>query len=318
MKISEGCNNKCSFCIIPNLRGRLASRPLGDVMREAERLVAAGVQELLVISQDTSAYGLDLGYAKSAWRGEERETRFLALADSLGSLGVWVRLHYVYPYPHVDQVLPLMADGRVLPYLDIPFQHASPSILKAMRRPAHGEKTLERIARWREICPDLAIRSTFIVGFPGETEEDFALLLDWLKEARLARAGCFKYEAVEGAAANALPGAVPAEVKEERWHRFMATQREVSREVMAARVGRIVDVIIDEAGDEGATGRSQWDAPEIDGSVFLIGATGVEPGDIVRARVTRTDEYDAWAEPVEVAPRHARRPVPSPRLRGEG
>ena len=210
VKISEGCNNKCSFCIIPNLRGRLKSRALGDVMREAERLVAAGVQELLVISQDTSAYGLDLGYARSAWRGEERETRFFALAEALGSLGVWVRLHYVYPYPHVDQVLPLMADGHVLPYLDIPFQHASPAILKAMRRPAHGEKTLERIARWREICPDLAIRSTVIVGFPGETEEDFAELLAWLSEAKLARVGCFKYEDVAGAAANALSGQVPA------------------------------------------------------------------------------------------------------------
>ena len=206
LKISEGCNNACSFCIIPQLRGRLESRPIGPVMREAERLVEAGVKELLVISQDTSAYGLDIGYAKSKWRGEEIETRFLALAEALGSLGVWVRLHYVYPYPHVDRVVELMADGRVLPYLDIPFQHASPSVLKAMRRPAHREKTLARIARWREICPDLAIRSTFIVGFPGETEQDFALLLDWLSEARLARVGCFKYENVDGAAANALAG----------------------------------------------------------------------------------------------------------------
>jgi len=318
LKISEGCNNRCSFCIIPQLRGRLASRPANQVMAEAERLVAAGVKELLVISQDTSAYGLDIKYAESRWKGRPLAARFLDLTRALGSLGAWVRLHYVYPYPHVDAALPLMAEGKILPYLDIPFQHASPRVLKAMRRPAHQERTLERLAQWREACPDLAVRSTFIVGFPGETEEDFRLLLDWLKAARLARVGCFKYEAVEGAAANALPGAVPAEVKEERWHRFMATQREVSREVMAARVGRIVDVIIDEAGDEGATGRSQWDAPEIDGSVFLIGATGVEPGDIVRARVTRTDEYDAWAEPVEVAPRHARRPVPSPRLRGEG
>ena len=245
VKISEGCNNKCSFCIIPNLRGRLASRPLGDVMREAERLVAAGVQELLVISQDTSAYGLDLGYAKSAWRGEERETRFLALAESLGSLGVWVRLHYVYPYPHVDQVLPLMADGRVLPYLDIPFQHASPSILKAMRRPAHGEKTLERIARWREICPDLAIRSTFIVGFPGETEEDFAELLAWLSEAKLARVGCFKYEDVAGAAANALSGQVPAAIKAERHDRLMRHQQAISAELLASRVGKTIEVMVD-------------------------------------------------------------------------
>src|SRR5687768_2200438 len=209
VKISEGCNNLCSFCIIPALRGRLNSRPLGDVMREAERLVAAGVEKLLVISQDTSAYGLDLGYAKSAWRGEERETRFLSLAEALGSLGVWVRLHYVYPYPHVDHVLPLMADGRILPYLDIPFQHASPSVLKAMRRPAHREKTLQRIARWREICPDLGIRSTFIVGFPGEIEDDFEFLLDWLSEARLSRVGCFKYENVDGARANVLAGQVP-------------------------------------------------------------------------------------------------------------
>ncbi len=216
LKISEGCNNACSFCIIPALRGRLASRPIGEVMREAERLVEAGVKELLVISQDTSAYGLDLGYAKSAWRGEEREARFLSLAEALGSLGVWIRLHYVYPYPHVDQVLPLMAEGRVLPYLDIPFQHASPSVLKAMRRPAHQEKTLERLRAWRAICPELAIRSTFIVGFPGETEEDFVRLLDWLSEARLARVGCFKYENVDGAKANDLPGHVPEAVKEER------------------------------------------------------------------------------------------------------
>src|SRR6187401_866840 len=215
LKISEGCNNACSFCIIPSLRGHLKSRPLGEVMREAEKLVAAGVEELLVISQDTSAYGLDLRYAKSAWRGEERDTRFMALAEALGSLGAWVRLHYVYPYPHVDAVPALMAEGRILPYLDIPFQHASPRVLKAMRRPAHQERTLERLRRWRETCPDLAVRSTFIVGFPGETEEDFRLLLDWLKEARIARAGCFKYEAVEGATANALPGAVPEEVKAE-------------------------------------------------------------------------------------------------------
>jgi ribosomal protein S12 methylthiotransferase len=207
-----------------------------------------------------------------------------------------VRLHYVYPYPHVDAVLPLMAEGKVLPYLDIPFQHASPCVLKAMRRPAHQEKTLQRLQRWRETSPDLAVRSTFIVGFPGETEEDFRFLLDWLKEAKLTRAGCFKYEAVDGAAANALPGAVPEEVKEERWHRFMAAQREVSRELMAARVGRTIAVIVDEVDAEGAIGRSQWDAPEIDGSVFLNGATNLEPGEIVRARVTHADEYDLWAE----------------------
>jgi ribosomal protein S12 methylthiotransferase len=295
LKISEGCNNRCSFCIIPQLRGRLASRPANHVMAEAERLVRAGVKELLVISQDTSAYGLDLKYAESPLKGRPLAARFLDLCQALGSLGVWVRLHYVYPYPHVDAVLPLMAEGKILPYLDIPFQHASPGVLKAMRRPAHQEKTLERLRRWRETCPDLAVRSTFIVGFPGETEEDFALLLDWLKEAKLARAGCFKYEAVEGAAANALAGAVPAEVKEERWHRFMAAQREVSRELMAARVGRTIDVIVDEVDAEGAIGRSQWDAPEIDGSVFLSRSVGLTPGNIVKAHVTHADEYDLWA-----------------------
>lgn len=299
LKISEGCNNRCSFCIIPQLRGRLASRPAAHVMAEAEKLVAAGVKELLVISQDTSAYGVDLKYAESCWRGAPLKARFLDLCEALGSLGAWVRLHYVYPYPHVDAVLPLMADGKILPYLDIPFQHASPAVLKAMRRPAHQERTLERLARWREICPDLAIRSTFIVGFPGETEEDFAFLLDWLKEARLARVGCFKYEPVAGAPANDLDGAVPEDVKEERWHRFMAVQQEVSRELMTAKVRRTIDVIIDEVDAEGATGRSRWDAPEIDGSVFLNGVTTVKPGDIVQARVAHADEYDLWAEPVD-------------------
>jgi ribosomal protein S12 methylthiotransferase len=298
LKISEGCNNRCSFCIIPQLRGRLASRPANHVMAEAERLVRAGVKELLVISQDTSAYGIDIGYAQSRWKGRPLAARFLDLCEALGSLGAWVRLHYVYPYPHVDAVLPLMAEGKILPYLDIPFQHASPRVLKAMRRPAHQEKTLQRLARWREACPDLAVRSTFIVGFPGESEEDFQLLLDWLKEAKLARAGCFKYEAVEGAAANALPGAVPQEEKEERWHRFMAAQREVSRGLMAARVGGTIEVIVDEVDTEGAIGRSQWDAPEIDGSVFLSGSAGLKPGDIVKARVTHTDEYDLWADPL--------------------
>jgi ribosomal protein S12 methylthiotransferase len=297
LKISEGCNNRCSFCIIPQLRGKLASRPANHVMAEAERLVRAGVKELLVISQDTSAYGLDIKYAQSPWKGRLLAARFIDLCEALGSLGAWVRLHYVYPYPHVDAVLPLMAEGKILPYLDIPFQHASPRVLKAMRRPAHQERTLERLRSWRETCPDLAVRSTFIVGFPGETEADFQLLLDWLKEAQIARAGCFKYEAVEGATANALEGAVPEEVKEERWHRFMAAQREVSRELMAARVGRTIDVIVDEAGANGAVGRSQWDAPEIDGSVRLDDATGIKPGDIVRARVTGADEYDLWAEP---------------------
>jgi ribosomal protein S12 methylthiotransferase len=263
-------------------------------MAEAERLVRAGVKELLVISQDTSAYGLDIKYAESTWKGRPLAARFIDLCAALGSLGAWVRLHYVYPYPHVDAVLPLMAEGKILPYLDIPFQHASPRVLKAMRRPAHQERTLERLRRWRETCPDLAVRSTFIVGFPGETEEDFRLLLDWLQEARIARAGCFKYEAVDGAAANALPGAVPEEVKEERWHRFMAAQQEVSREAMAARLGRTIEVIVDEVSKDGAVGRSKWDAPEIDGSVFVDG-DGLKAGDIVKARVTRTDDYDVWA-----------------------
>ena len=297
LKISEGCNNACSFCIIPHLRGRLASRPIGAVMREAERLVAAGVKELLVISQDTSAYGLDLGYAKSKWRGEELETRFITLAEALGSLGVWVRLHYVYPYPHVDRVLQLMADGRVLPYLDIPFQHASPSVLKAMRRPAHREKTLQRIARWRESCPDLAIRSTFIVGFPGETEQDFAMLLDWLSEARLARVGCFKYEHVDGAAANALPGHVPDAVKEERYDRLMRHQQAISAELLVSRVGKTVELIVDEANGGEAVARSTWDAPEIDGTVYLDGAAGLSPGDRLKVRVDAADEYDLWARP---------------------
>jgi ribosomal protein S12 methylthiotransferase len=303
LKISEGCNNACSFCIIPSLRGRLASRPIRDVLREAERLVAAGVQELLVISQDTSAYGLDLGYAKSEWRGQDHEARFVSLAEGLGSLGAWVRLHYVYPYPHVDQVLPLMAQGRVLPYLDIPFQHASPNVLKAMRRPAHQEKTLDRIHRWRALCPELGLRSTFIVGFPGETEEDFAFLLEWLREARLTRVGCFKYENVDGAAANALPGHVPEAVKEERYARLMQHQQEISASVLAARVGKTIEVIVDKVDAEGSIARSHWDAPEIDGSVYLNGEVGLAPGDRLRVRVTHADEYDLWAEPVATAAR---------------
>jgi ribosomal protein S12 methylthiotransferase len=301
LKISEGCNNSCSFCIIPHLRGKLASRPIGDVMREAERLVGAGVQELLVISQDTSAYGLDLGYAKSAWRGEEREARFLSLAEALGSLGAWVRLHYVYPYPHVDQVLPLMAEGMVLPYLDIPFQHASPTVLKAMRRPGRQEKTLERIRSWREICPDLAIRSTFIVGFPGETEEDFAFLLDWLSEARLTRVGCFKYEDVDGAAANDLPGQVPQEVKQERYARLMQHQQAISTGLLAERVGKTIEVIVDEVDEDGAIARSAWDAPEIDGNVYLNGKMGLAVGDRARVTVEASDEYDLWASLAEQA-----------------
>jgi ribosomal protein S12 methylthiotransferase len=297
LKISEGCNNTCSFCIIPALRGKLKSRAIGDVLREAERLVAAGVQELLVISQDTSAYGLDLGYATSPWRGQDHATRFLSLAEALGSLGVWVRLHYVYPYPHVDHVLPLMADGRVLPYLDIPFQHASPKVLKAMRRPAHQEKTLERLERWREICPELAIRSTFIVGFPGETEDDFMLLLDWLTEAKLTRVGCFKYENVDGAGANALPGHVPEEVKAERYDRLMQHQQAISTELFRARVGKTIEVIVDEVDEEMTVARSYWDAPEIDGNVYLTTNLALKPGDRLMVAVEDSNEYDLWASP---------------------
>jgi ribosomal protein S12 methylthiotransferase len=296
LKISEGCNNRCSFCIIPSLRGDLASRPAARVMAEAERLVKAGVKELLVISQDTSAYGVDLKYAESTWKGAPLAARFLDLSTALGALGAWVRLHYVYPYPHVDKVIPLMAEGRILPYLDIPFQHASPNVLKAMRRPAAAEKTLERVTRWREMCPDLAIRSTFIVGFPGETEEDFQMLLDFLREAKLARTGCFRYEPVDGAKANELPGAVPDEVKDERWHRFMQVAKEVSAERLAGFVGRDIDVIVDEVDEEGALCRSKYDAPEIDGSVFLNGDTDVKPGDIVSVRIAHADDYDLWGE----------------------
>ncbi len=296
LKISEGCNNRCTFCIIPSLRGDLVSRQAGDVLAEAEALAAQGVKELLVISQDTSAFGVDLKYAESAWRGAAVKARLKELCDALSSLGIWVRLHYVYPYPHVDEVLPSMAEGKILPYLDIPFQHASPAVLKAMRRPANQEKTLERIERWRAACPDLGLRSTFIVGFPGETEEDFAFLLDWLREARLTRVGCFKYENVEGAASRALDGHVPEEVKAERYERFMAVQRDVSAEVLAAQVGKTVDVLIDEVDEDGAVGRSAWDAPEIDGSVFIGDGAGLKPGDLVRATVTDSDDYDLWAE----------------------
>jgi ribosomal protein S12 methylthiotransferase len=302
LKISEGCNNRCSFCIIPSLRGDLVSRPMASVLYEAERLVKAGVKELLVISQDTSAYGLDIKYAQSKYRGRDVEARFITMARELGQFGAWVRLHYVYPYPHVDDVIGLMADGVVLPYLDIPFQHAAPNVLKAMRRPANQAKVLDRIHAWRKGCPDLALRSTFIVGFPGETEQDFEYLLQWVREARIERAGCFKYEPVDGARANELPGAVPEEVKEERWHRFMEVQAEVSAEIMAGKVGREIDVLIDaidedEDGVE-AVGRSVWDAPEIDGNVFLPGEGELKPGDIVRARVVEAEDYDLIAAAV--------------------
>jgi ribosomal protein S12 methylthiotransferase len=293
LKISEGCNNRCSFCIIPKLRGDLVSRPIGEVLREAEKLVKAGVKELLVISQDTSAYGIDLKYAPSIWQDREIRTKFLDLSRELGQFGVWVRMHYVYPYPHVDEVIPLMNEGLILPYLDIPFQHASPSVLKAMRRPAHQEKTSARIAKWREICPDLAVRSTFIVGFPGETEEDFEMLLDWLKEVKLERVGCFKYEPVTGAVANdlGLPH-VPPDVQEARWHRFMKTQAEISARIIKGRVGKRIPVIIDEAGPTVAKGRSKWDAPEIDGTVYVQSRRPLRAGDIVTVKIERADAYD--------------------------
>jgi ribosomal protein S12 methylthiotransferase len=300
LKISEGCNNRCSFCIIPSLRGDLESRPAASVLAEAERLVRAGVKELLVISQDTSAYGVDLRYAASRFRGREVRARFIDLCRELATFGVWVRLHYVYPYPHVDDVLPLMAEGGILPYLDIPFQHASPRILKAMRRPARQEQLLARLAAWRRVCPDLAIRSTFIVGFPGETEDEFRFLLDWLKEARIERAGCFKFEPVAGAAANDLDGAVPEEVKDERWHRLMTVQNAISAELMARKVGRRIDVLIDEIDlDAGAAvGRSAWDAPEIDGKVILPGEPALRPGDLVTAEVYEAGDYDLVARRV--------------------
>ncbi|NBJ12106.1 30S ribosomal protein S12 methylthiotransferase RimO [Microvirga arsenatis] len=292
LKISEGCNNRCSFCIIPKLRGDLVSRPIAEVLREAEKLARAGVKELLVISQDTSAYGLDIRYQPSMWKDREVRTRFFELARELGELGMWVRMHYVYPYPHVDEVIPLMAEGKILPYLDIPFQHASPKVLKAMRRPGNQEKTLERIKKWREICPDLAIRSTFIVGFPGETEEDVDFLMQWLKEARIDRAGCFQYEPVQGAPANDLADPVPPEVKEARWHRFMQTQQKVSARILKAKVGRTLPVIIDEQGATVATGRTKYDAPEIDGVVYVASKKPLKPGEIVNVTIESSDEYD--------------------------
>jgi ribosomal protein S12 methylthiotransferase len=298
LKISEGCNNRCSFCIIPQLRGRLASRPLDSVLAEAERLVAAGVRELLVISQDTSAYGVDLKYQPVTFGGREYETRFIDLARGLGELGVWVRMHYVYPYPHVDAVLPLMAAGKVLPYLDIPFQHGSPAVLRRMKRPAHAEDTLERIAAWRRQVPELTLRSTFIVGFPGETDAEFEELLAWLDAAQLDRVGCFKYSPVEGATANALPGAVAPEVMDERHARFMQRAAAISAARMAAKVGRELDVLVDRVDGGTAIARSQADAPEIDGVVNLKQAKGLKPGEFVRVRVTAAGTYDLAAEPL--------------------
>jgi len=296
LKISEGCNHRCSFCIIPSMRGDLVSRPIGEVMGEAERLVNAGVKELLVISQDTSAYGVDLKFATGFWGGRPVKARFLDLARELGSLGAWVRLHYVYPYPHVDDVIPLMAEGMVLPYLDVPFQHGSPRVLKLMKRPAHAEDTLERIRRWRGICPDITLRSTFIVGFPGETEADFQVLLDWLQEAQLDRVGCFRYSPVEGAAANALPGAVPDEVKEERWQRFMAAATAISRSRLAAKVGSQQRVLVDTVDENGAIARSRADAPDIDGVVRIAKPGKLKSGDWADVEITDADDYDLAAK----------------------
>jgi ribosomal protein S12 methylthiotransferase len=292
LKISEGCNHSCSFCIIPSMRGKLKSRASNDVLYEAERLVKAGVKELLVISQDTSAYGVDLKHAESVWRGQSVKARMTELCEAMGSLGAWVRLHYVYPYPHVDEVIPLMAEGKLLPYLDIPFQHAEPRVLKSMRRPGNQVKLLQRLKSWREICPDISVRSTFIVGFPGETEADFEFLLDWMQEAQLDRVGCFKYENVEGAAARDLPDQVPDEVKQERWERFMAAQQKISAAKLKAKIGRTLDVLVDEVKRTTAVGRSYADAPEIDGLVKIKAAAGVKVGDMIKVRIDKADAYD--------------------------
>ncbi|MBL0516606.1 MULTISPECIES: 30S ribosomal protein S12 methylthiotransferase RimO [Aeromonas] len=299
LKISEGCNHRCTFCIIPSMRGDLVSRPIGEVLAEAKRLKEAGVKEILVISQDTSAYGVDVKHRTGFYDGMPVKTSMVALCEELAKLGMWVRLHYVYPYPHVDDVIPLMRDGKILPYLDIPLQHASPRILKLMKRPGSVERTLERIQKWREICPEITLRSTFIVGFPGETEEEFQMLLDFIDKAELDRVGCFKYSPVEGAKANELPDPVPAEVQEERFQRFMELQQQVSIRKLARKVGKEMLVLIDEVDEEGATGRSAADAPEIDGLVYLNGETGLKPGDMVKVRIDEADEYDLWASLVD-------------------
>ncbi|MDF2446575.1 MAG: rimO [Moraxellaceae bacterium] len=300
VKISEGCNHRCTFCIIPSMRGDLASRPIGSVMAEAENLAKAGVKELLIISQDTSAYGVDLKYKLDFWGGRPLKTRMKEMCEALGELGVWVRLHYVYPYPHVDEIIPLMAEGKILPYLDIPFQHGSPSVLARMKRPAHAENTLARIKKWREICPELTIRSTFIVGFPGETEAEFQELLDWLREADLDRVGCFTYSPVEGAKANELADPVPPEIQQERYERFMTLAAEISAARLQKKIGLEMDVIVDDVDlEEGvAIARSKADAPEIDGNVFIDRADlgSIKPGDILRVRITDADEYDLYAE----------------------
>jgi ribosomal protein S12 methylthiotransferase len=302
LKISEGCNHRCSFCIIPSMRGDLVSRPVGEVLNEAENLVNAGVSEILVISQDTSAYGVDVKYRSGFWNGRPVKTRMTELTKSLSELGVWVRLHYVYPYPHVDEVIPLMADGLILPYLDVPFQHASPRILKAMKRPASSENNLARIKAWRDICPDITVRSTFIAGFPGETEDDFQLLLDFLEEAQLDRVGCFTYSAVDGASANALPDQVPEEVKQERLARFMEVQERISAAKLQSKIGTMQTVLVDEIvedeeGNIEAIGRTKADAPEIDGVVYLADAEGLTPGDFVEVQIYDADGHDLWAGP---------------------
>jgi ribosomal protein S12 methylthiotransferase len=299
LKISEGCNHRCTFCIIPAMRGDLVSRPIGEVMYEAESLVKAGVKELLVVSQDTSAYGVDVRYRTGFWGGRPLRTRMAELVQALGGLGVWVRLHYVYPYPHVDEVVPLMAEGRVLPYLDVPFQHANRRILKAMKRPANAENNLVRVRRWREICPDLTVRSTFIVGFPGETESEFQELLDFLEEAQLDRVGCFAYSPVEGAAANALPDPVPGEMREQRRARFMAVQERISAARLKRKIGAELTVLVDEVTDDGAIARSSADAPEIDGVVHVAPSRRLRVGEFARVRVTRSDEHDLCAKAVE-------------------
>ncbi len=299
LKISEGCNHRCTFCIIPSLRGDLVSRPVGDVMAEAEKLAESGVKELLVISQDTSAYGVDVKYRTGFWGGRPLKTRMTELAAALGELGIWVRLHYVYPYPHVDEVIPLMAQGKILPYLDIPFQHANARILKLMKRPASSDNVLERIRRWREICPELVIRSTFIVGFPGETEEEFEELLDFVEEAQIDRLGAFAYSPVEGATANDLPDHVPPEVQEERLARLMMLQAEISAEKLARKVGQTITVLVDAVDEDGAVARSAADAPEIDGLVYIENGQDLEPGEFATVRITDSDEHDLWAEVIE-------------------
>ncbi|WP_374296972.1 30S ribosomal protein S12 methylthiotransferase RimO [Acinetobacter sp.] len=304
LKISEGCNHRCTFCIIPSMRGDLVSRPISSVMQEAQALKRAGVKELLVISQDTSAYGVDTKYKLDFWDGQPLKTKFYDLCEALGQLGIWVRLHYVYPYPHVDAAIDLMAQGKILPYLDIPFQHASPSVLKAMKRPAHSENTLDRIKAWREKCPELVIRSTFVVGFPGETEEDFQYLLDWLKEAQLDRVGCFKYSPVEGAKANDLPNHVPEDIQQARFERFMQFQQEISSQKLQQRIGQTMTVLVDELEAEYpvAVARSYADAPEIDGNVFVedIDRDAIKAGNLIRVKITDADEYDLFAELIEI------------------